>query len=300
MKAIEALKAFFVRESEVVAVYLYGRYASTQMWPDTDIEISLLFRQSMGPDEIGEYLERLPESNPLGGQPGILMPSALNTHILPAVYEILTSGDLLVDNDAEERTEFAAAAMARIQEERPAMLEEAKGTILKARSLPFEVGAAAVHILPQPARPMDPLRIGWRLGRVLASAAILEPATRELEATSRDAERVGQVIGWFSNAAGAATGIAKAMLTILGIPRPNRRWEVFLPLADTGLMTMELALHMAVAAESRWQLLTTSGFIAPERALAHIRSMLPPILSFARLAAWYTELPGSQQGQRLH
>ncbi|MDR7433646.1 MAG: nucleotidyltransferase domain-containing protein [Armatimonadota bacterium] len=299
MQAIEALKAFFSKEMDIVAVYLYGRYADERTWPDTDIEVALLFRDELGPDEISAYLERLPGALPLGGNPGILLPIALNIHILPVIYEILSSGTLIVENSPKEREAFIQIARSRVEEERQAMLEEARMAILQARNLPFQAGSAAVHILPQPPRSLDPLRIGWRLARVLTSFPLLEQMTRDVEATSRDPERVGQAIGLFMNAAGAVTGIAKAMLLSFDIPRPNRRWQVFFPLADAGLITMELALQMALMVETRWQFMTASGFIAPDRALTNIRWLLPPLLSFARLSAWYTEVPGPE-GKTLH
>jgi hypothetical protein len=299
VQAVEALKAFFSKEADIVAAYLYGRYADERTWPDTDIEVALVFREELGPDEITAYLERLPESLPLGGNPGILLPIALNIHILPVIYEILSSGTLIVDNSPEEREAFVQAARSRVEEEREAMLEEARVAVLQARNLPFQAGSAAVHVLPQPPRALDPLRVGWRLARILTSVPALDQATREIEAASRDPERVGQAIGLFMNAAGAATGIAKAMLLSYGIPRPNRRWQVFLPLADAGLVSMELALQMALMVETRWQFMTASGFIAPDRALANIRWLLSPLLSFARLSAWFTEVPGPE-GKTLH
>ena len=147
---------------------------------------------------------------------------------------------------------------------------------------------------------LDPVRIGWRLGRVLTSVPIIEMFTRDIEAVAQDAERVTQIIGVFGNASGAATGIAKAMLTTYHIPRPGRRWEVFLPLADTGIIPMELALHLAAMVETRWTLLTGSGIVAPERVISQIRGYLPPIITFARRASWTTELPGISSNQRLH
>jgi hypothetical protein len=158
----------------------------------------------------------------------------------------------------------------------------------------------AVRTGGQTARALDPIRIGWRLARVLTSVPILEMFSREVEAVARDAERVAQLVGVFSNASGAATGIAKAMLMTYGIPRPSRRWEVFLPLADIGMISTELALHLAAMLETRWTLLTGSGLASPERVITLIRSYLPPIIAFARRASWATELPGLVATQRLH
>jgi len=298
--AIAALKSFFSRERDVVAVYLYGQYAQTRTWPDSDLEISLLFHDRLSEEETAAYLERLSDANPLGEIPGVLMPSALNTHILPVVYEILVGASLLVTNDPEAHAAFARQALARVEEERGRMLEEAKEAIQQARSLGLVVTGTSGFVLPQPPKYLDPVRIGWRLARILASAAVIEPSTRDAEAIGRDPERLGQLIGWFSNAAGAATGIAKAMLNIFGMPRPPRRWEVFLPLADANLMTTELALQMAATVESRWQLLTGTGLTAPERIIATVRGSLAPIVAFARLAAWYCDVPGVKADQKLH
>src|SRR3972149_588146 len=125
MKAIEALRAFFSQEGEVAAVYLYGTYSSDQSWPDTDIEVALVFPEPIDEDAIGTYLERLSDENPLGGHPGMLMPFALNTHILPVIYEILQGGTLLVENDAAVREVFVRRAEERIAEEREALVEQA-------------------------------------------------------------------------------------------------------------------------------------------------------------------------------
>ncbi len=300
MDAITALKSFFSREPDVAAVYLYGLYAHTRTWPDSDLEISLLFHDRFSEDEIAAYLERLSDVNPLGDVPGVLMPSALNTHILPVVYEILVGASLIVTNDPDAQEAFARQALARVEEERGKMLEEAKEAILQARNLGLIVTGTSGFVLPQPPKYLDPVRIGWRLARILASAAVIEPSTRDAEPIGRDPERLGQLIGWFSNAAGAATGIAKAMLSIFGMPRPPRRWEVFLPLADANLMTTELALQMAATVESRWQLLTGTGLTAPERIIANVRGSLAPIVAFARLAAWYCDIPGVKVDQKLH
>lgn len=300
MEAIEALRTYFSRETEVAAVYLYGTYSGDRSWPDTDIEIAVLFPEGTGEEAIGAYMERLSEQSPLGGHAGILMPFALNTHILPVVYEILRGGTLLVDNDPAARETFARAAEERIAEARPTIVEEAREAILHARNLGFALVATNGFMLPQPPRYLDPVRIGWRLARILGSAVMLDQTTREPDRTARDPERIGQMIGLFSNAAGAATGIGKAMLSIFEMARPARRWEIFLPLADANLMTTELALQLGAAVEMRWSLMTGSGLVSPERIGNGIRGTLGPIISFSRLAAWYCELPGGRTDQWIH
>ena len=299
MDAFAALKQFFAHDPDIVAVFLYGQYESPRTWPDSDIEIAILFHERLSEDEISEYMERLGSANPLGDSAGILMPFPLNTHILPVVHEVLTGGSALVDNDSAGREAFARQAMARLEQERPALLEEAREAIVQARGLGGTAIGSGV-VLPEPPKYLDPVRIGWRLARVLNSVAVLEPSTREPESFANNPERIGQAIGWFSNAAGAATGIAKAMLNIFGMNRPSRRWEVFLPLADAALIPMELALHMGAMVESRWQMITGSGLTNPERIRITIRSALPPVVMFARLAAWFSELPGGTGDQRLH
>ena len=300
MDAITALKTFFAREPDVAAAYLYGRYATDRTWPDSDLEVGILFAERLTEDEIGEYLEHLTAVNPLGDVPGGLMPFALNTHITPVVYEILTGGSLLVSNDPAAAAAFTRGTMARLEAERTGLLDDAREAIQQARNLGLLALGMPGLVLPTPPRYLDPIRVGWRLGRILAAAAVLEPVTRDAEAAARDAERLGQIVGWFSNAAGAATGIAKAMLNIFDMPRPARRWEVFFPLAEEGLLTMELALQMAATVESRWQMLTGAGLAVPERLIATVRGSLAPIVSFARLAAWYSELPGGSHDQTLH
>ncbi|MGH2398450.1 MAG: nucleotidyltransferase domain-containing protein, partial [bacterium] len=98
MDALTALKSFFAREGDVSAAYLYGRYATDRTWPDSDLEVALVFPPARTEDEISEYMERLSSANPLGDVPGILMPFALNTHILPVIYEVLTGATLIVAN----------------------------------------------------------------------------------------------------------------------------------------------------------------------------------------------------------
>lgn len=300
MRAIEAAKAFFARSSGLIAAYLYGRYGTGPSYPDTDIEIGLVFPDGTEEDEIREYLDRISDSSPLGGEPGILMPFALNTHILPVIHEVLVGASLLVDNDPLARTAFADKARARIDAERSSMLDDAREAITQARALGLAVTAMAGYMLPQPPKYLDPIRIGWRLGRVLASAAVLEASTRDPEAMSRDPDRLGQAIGWFSNAVGAATGIGKAMLNTFDMERPPRRWQVFIPIADAGLVTMDLALALGALVELRWQLLGSGGLMAAERVLNGIRGGLPHLVSFARLAAWYCEVPGGRGDTRVH
>jgi hypothetical protein len=300
VRAIAALTEFFGRARELAAVYLYGRYASGPSFPDTDLEVGLVFPQDTEEDEIREYLERLGEANPLGGEPGVLMPFALNTHIPQVVHEVLTGGTLLADVDPAARAAFVEAARARIEGERPALLEDAREAITQARALGLAVTAASGYVLPQPPRYLDPLRIGWRLGRVLASVAVIEATTRDVDATARDPERVGQVIGWFSNAAGAATGIAKAMLNIFEMERPARRWQVFIPIGDAGLIPMDMALMLGGLVELRWQMLAAGGLVAAERIVGSIRGGLPHLIAFARQAAWYCEMPGGRGDARVH
>ena len=300
MTAIEHLTTFFSGEDEIAAVYLYGQPSTDRTWPDSDIEIALLFRSTIGGDAATEYLEGLAGSNPLGESPGVLMPFSLNAHILPVVHEIVTWGRLLTDNDPAEREAFVRRTGERMDQERPRLLEEAHETILQARTFGLPASGDPVPTVAQPIRSVDPVRIGWRLGRVLTSVPIVEMFTRDVEAVAQDAERVTQIVGVFGNASGAATGIAKAMLTTFGTPRPSRRWEVFLPLADMGIIPMELALHLAAMVETRWTLLTGSGMMMPERVISQIRGYLPPIITFARRASWTTELPGLSTSQRLH
>lgn len=300
MRAIEAARDFFARSSGLAAVYLYGRYGTGPSYPDTDIEIGLVFPEETEEDEIREYLDRISDSSPLGGEPGILMPFALNTHILPVIHEVLVGGSLLVDNDPRARAAFTEKARARIDAERSSMLGDAREAITQARVLGLAVAAMAGYMLPQPPRYLDPIRIGWRLGRILASVAVLEASTRDSEALSRDPDRLGQAIGWFSNAAGAATGIAKAMLGTFDMERPPRRWQVFVPIADAGLATMDLALALGALVELRWQLLGSGGLMAAERVLNGIRGGLPHLVSFARMAAWYCEVPGGRGDTKVH
>ncbi len=300
MDAVAALQRYFTKEADVAAVYLYGTYASPATFPDSDLELAILFHDRLTDDEIAQFLEHLPSTNPLDDAPGILMPSALNTHILPVIYETLTAGTVIVDNDPSARAEFAARTAARLDAERPALLEEAKDAIVQARTLGLIVVPADGVMLPQPPRLLDPLRMGWRLARILASAAVIDSLVGSRETADRTPELLGQLVGWFSNAVGAATGIAKAMLTIFEIPRPSRRWQVFIPLADAGLVPMELALQMAANVESRWQLITGSGMTSPDRMAATIRASLMPVIGFARLAAWYTLVPGAKADQHLH
>ena len=300
MSAFDHLTEFFRGEEEVSAVYLYGQPAIDRTWPDSDIEIGILFRDELGVDAIAEYLEGLGTRNPLGEAPGFLMPFALNAHLLTVVHEVLTWGVLLVDNDPVTREAFVRQTADRLAQERPHLLEEAQETIVKARSFGLPSSDDAVHTTSQAVRMVDPIRVGWRLARVLTSVPILEMFTRDVETVARDAERVSQIVGVFSNASGAATGIAKAMLTTFGIARLPRRWEVFLPLADAGVIPMELALHLAAMVETRWTLLTGSGIMSPERVISLIRGYLPPIMTFVRRASWATELPGLTATQRLH
>jgi len=297
--AFAAIKQFFAHDPDIVAVFLYGQYESPHTWTDSDIEIAILFHDRLSEDDITQYMERMGSANPLGDAAGILMPFPLNTHILPVVYEVLTGASVLVDNNPAGREVFTRQAMGRLEEERPALFDEAREAIAQARGL----GGTAIGpgvVIPEPPKYLDPVRVGWRLARILNSVAVLEPSTREPEPFASDPERIGQAIGWFSNAAGAATGIAKAMLNIFGMTRPSRRWEVFLPLADSKLIPTELALHMGAMVESRWQLITGTGLTNPERIRITVRSALPPVVMFARLAAWFSELPGGKGDQRLH
>src|SRR3990172_6932070 len=179
MKALEALRAFFSQEGEGAAVYLYGTHSSDPAWPDTDIEVALVFPEPIDEDAIGTYLERLSDENPLGGHPGMLMPFALNTHILPVIYEILQGGTLLVENDAAVREVFVRRAEERIAEEREALVEQAKEAVLQARNLGFVLMASNGYMLPQPPRYLDPIRIGWRLGRLLRAGGVVGQTTRE-------------------------------------------------------------------------------------------------------------------------
>ncbi len=300
MSAFDHLTEFFRGEEEVSAVYLYGQPAVDRTWPDSDIELGILFGDEIGVDAIAEYLEGLGASNPLGDAPGFLMPFALNAHLLTVVHEVVTWGTLLVDNNPPAREAFVREIAERLGQERPRLLEEAQETILKARSFGLASADDSVRTASQIVRMVDPIRIGWRLARVLTSVPILEMFTRDVESVAQDAERVSQIVGVFSNASGAATGIAKAMLTTFGIARLPRRWEVFLPLADAGVIPMELALHLAAMVETRWTLLTGSGIMSPERVIALIRGYLPPIMTFVRRASWATDLPGLTAPQRLH
>ena len=174
MQAIEALRAFFAQEPDVAAVYLYGRYAGDRSYPDTDIEIALLFPEETDEEAIRDYMDRLAGAAPLGGEPGILLPFALNTHIPPVIYEILHGGTLLVENHPEARAAAVRALEARVEGERASLLEDAKEAILQARSLGLAVAALDGFVLPQPPRYLDPIRVGWRLARVLGSAAVLD------------------------------------------------------------------------------------------------------------------------------
>lgn len=300
MRAIAALREYFARPGEIAAVYLYGRYGNGPSFPDTDIEIGLVFPETASEDDIRDYLEHLSDENPLGGEPGILMPFALNAHVLPVIYEILAGGSLLTENDPVCRSAFVESSRARIEAERATLLDESKEAIMQARSLGLAVTATSGYVLPQPPRYLDPIRIGWRLSRIMASAAVLEVATRDIDSIARDPDRMGQAIGWFSNAAGAATGIAKAMLNMFDMERPPRRWQVFLPIADAGLIPMDLALHLSSQVEMRWQLLASAGMHSAERVLNAVRGGLPQLIAFAKLAAWYCEVPGGTAEARVH
>ena len=86
MSAIEHLTQFFTGEDEIVAAYLYGQPSTDRTWPDSDIEVALLFRETLASEAVSEYLESLGSNNPLGNAPGILMPFALNAHIIQVIH----------------------------------------------------------------------------------------------------------------------------------------------------------------------------------------------------------------------
>ena len=178
MTAVEHLGAFFSGEEEVAAAYLYGQPATDRTWPDSDIEIGILFRNTMTPEAVAEYLEGLTSSNPLGESPGILMPFALNAHILPVIHEVLTWGQLVADNDPTEREGFVRRMTERLEQERPRLLEEAHESIMQARTFGLSSSGDPVPTMAQFSRPLDPVRIGWRFGRVLTSVPIIEMFTR--------------------------------------------------------------------------------------------------------------------------
>jgi len=299
MGAFEELRAYFSRTREVCAVYVYGRYPAGATYPDTDIELGLVFPPEASDEEVGAFLERLGEENPLGPAQGVLLPSVLNRHVLPVVYEMLGWGQLLVENDRDAHARFLRDSRAKIESARDKLLEEAREVLQQARRL--GEGIPEFRTRPgQPLRMLDPLRVGWRLGRLLASVAVIEVATRDVEETAKDPERVNQVVGWFSNGAGAATGIAKAMLTTYELERPARRWQVFFPLADLGLVTTEHALWLGAVVETRWNLMTAESIASPERALLLLRTYLHALLQFARVASWVTEMPAVGEAARLH
>ncbi|MGH2349552.1 MAG: nucleotidyltransferase domain-containing protein, partial [bacterium] len=181
MDAVGALQRYFTKEPDVAAVYLYGAYASRETFPDSDLEIAILFSDRLTEDDMAQVLERLPAGNPLGDSPGILMPSALNTHILPVIYEMLSAGTVIVDNDPHARAAFAERFTATLDRERPTLLNEARESIVQARTLGMIVVPSNGVVLPQPPRALDPLRIGWRLARILASAAVIDSLTRSGE-----------------------------------------------------------------------------------------------------------------------
>jgi hypothetical protein len=299
MKPFDELREFFARSPELAAAYLYGRYAEPPTYPDSDIEVGLLFRTGISEEEVQRFLERLGEESPIGPGSGILLPTPLNEHILPVQYEQVRFGTVLSDNDSAERARFEADVHARLRIERPKLLEEAREALQQARAL----GEGIPVFSPLPGRTLrlvEPIRAGWRIARILSSCAVIEVATREIDKAAQDPDRVAQLVGWFGNAAGAATGIAKAMLSTYGQPRPPRRWQVFLPLGDLGILPMEQALWLAAMVETRWALLTANGIAHPERALAVLRTYLPYLLHFARVSAWATEMPEVGDASRVH
>ena len=126
MRAIDILRTFFTQEKDLTAVYLYGRYGTGPSFADTDIEVGLLFPSTADEDEIREYMEHLSNVNPLGDEPGILMPFALNTHVLPVVYEVMTGGTVLVDHEPAARETFYVQMQTKLDKERSQILEDAK------------------------------------------------------------------------------------------------------------------------------------------------------------------------------
>jgi AraC-like DNA-binding protein len=299
MEPLRTLGEFFRRSPELVVAYLYGRYTEPPTYPDSDLEVALLFRPEVAEEEIRRYLERLAEENPLGPTDGVLMPTVLNGHILPVQYEQIRFGQVLAENAPDLRRQFEAEVEARMRLERARHLEEAREVLQQARAI--GEGIPTFSVPPgRTLRLVDPIRVGWRLGRILTSCAVIEVSTRDPEQTARDPDQVAQVVGWFNNAAGAATGLAKAMLTTYEEPRPPRRWQVFLPLADLGILPMEQALWMGALVESRWRLVTAGSVDRPERTLGILRAYLPALLHFARVSAWATDLPEGGEGSRIH
>jgi predicted nucleotidyltransferase len=299
MPAFDELRKYFTASPEVGAVYQYGTYAVDETFPDSDIELGLVFLPDLGDEEVAAFMERLSEDNPLGPAQGVLMPFPLNDHILPVVHEIVHHGHLLVDRDPLVREAFIRDVDARMQQGRPKLLDEAREVLQQARNLGEGLPTFPARA-GRPLRMVDPVRVGWRLGRVLTSVAVLEVGTRDIEEAAREAERVNQMVGWFSNAAGAATGIAKAMLTTYATPRPPRRWQIFFPLADLGLLTVEQALWLGAMVETRWNLILAEQISTPERVLSLLRTYVPHLLHFARIAAWAADMPASGETSRIH
>ena len=119
------------RESDVLALYLFGSYASGRPGPLSDVDLAVLFEPSVPRDRYTERRIAL-----FGRAAAVVQTDAIDLVVLNTApplltYQVLRGGVLLYEKDSTLRARFAALAIRRYLDFEPTLDRCQKATLAR-------------------------------------------------------------------------------------------------------------------------------------------------------------------------
>jgi predicted nucleotidyltransferase len=102
------LRGHFERQSNVVAVYLFGSVARGQDRPNSDVDVGVLYRAPLAATLLAQPYADEAQLSDLFGKPVQIV--AMNQAPVDLVHRILREGVLLLDRDPSARIAFEVHA----------------------------------------------------------------------------------------------------------------------------------------------------------------------------------------------
>ena len=126
------LRNYFKNHKEIVAVYLFGSYATGKQTAKSDIDIAVQFKYEI--ERAKRYDLCLKYYVDLGGALEIDFVD-MNSADFPLLNEIFKEGIVLVENDRDKRVQFKALKMSQAMDLKYYEDLMAKGLMRRARNL---------------------------------------------------------------------------------------------------------------------------------------------------------------------
>ena len=229
----QAIKTAIVNmSSPVVAAYLFGSYATGKVWPESDVDVALLFGETDVPNQreiIGTLVENLCQA--LGDvEVDVVNLDGVPTHF---AYEILRTGRLAFCANPHERIRFEMGIFDKQMDEEP-WQQIGRDYLMKR--------AKTRQMLKKGKDMIDRRRIEHLVTYVQEMLNRLQnQGGKSFEEFTEDFQAVDASLYELQTMLEAVSDIAMHVVTGANLGSPNSRPEAIEMLAKNGIIPQELA-----------------------------------------------------------